>query len=83
MGRSSEDATKASLILWARAARRRRSAGLTCFFLPRVRVAECRALEVFDEALRFDGEAFGSACFFFLWLVLDAVDVVAFVFAAS
>jgi hypothetical protein len=46
-------------------------------------VAECRALEVFDEALRFDGEAFGSACFFFLWLVLDAVDVVAFVFAAS
>ena len=40
MGRSSLDATKASLILWARAARRRRSAGLTYFFLPRGAVAE-------------------------------------------
>jgi hypothetical protein len=40
MGRNSVEATKASLILWARAARRRFSAGLTYFFLPRGAVAE-------------------------------------------
>jgi hypothetical protein len=51
MGRSSVDATKASLILWARAARRRRSAGLTYFFLPRGAVAErCVVVEVFLTA---------------------------------
>ena len=48
MGRSSVEATKASLILWARAARRRRSAGLTYFFLPRGAVAEwCVVVDVF------------------------------------
>ena len=40
MGRNSLEATKASLILWARAARRRRSDGLTYFFLPRGVVAD-------------------------------------------
>jgi len=53
IGRSSVEATKASLILWARAARRRRSAGLTYFFLPRGAVAERRVLAdvffAFDE----------------------------------
>jgi hypothetical protein len=48
------------LILWARAARRRRSAGLTYFFLPRGAVAEwCVELDVFlaaDEAGFFGDE---------------------------
>ena len=48
IGRSSVEATKASLILWARAVRRRRSAGLTYFFLPRGAVAErCVVVDVF------------------------------------
>ena len=66
IGRSSEEATKASLILWARAARRRRSAGLTYFFLPRGAVADW-CVDVFlavDEAGFFVGVV--------EWLVLAA-----------
>jgi RNA polymerase sigma-70 factor, ECF subfamily len=55
------------LILCARAARRRRSAGLTYFFLPRAFVADLRALEDFAELAFFEAGAGPFA--FFLWLV--------------
>ena len=50
IGRSSAEATKASLILCARAVRRRRSAGLTYFLRPRGVVADLReAADVFFD----------------------------------
>jgi len=49
MGRSSDDATKASLIRWARAARFRRVAGLTYFLCPFGVVARFVADAVFFE----------------------------------
>ena len=59
IGRSSEDATNASLILCARTLRRRRSAGLTYFFRPRGAVADLLALD-FDEPDFFDVVALWS-----------------------
>jgi hypothetical protein len=79
MGRSSVDATKASLILWARAARCLLVAGLTCFLCPRGVVAffVAAAVDFFDDVVvffagDFDAAVLGVPCFFFAdvdWVV--------------
>ena len=70
------------MILCARAARRRRSAGLTYFFFPRGLVADLRALEDLDEVAFFELAA-GAVTFFFLWLGVDADALVDFAFETS
>jgi hypothetical protein len=69
------------LILRARAARRRRSAGLTYFFFPLDFVADRRALADFAELAFF--EAAGLVTFFFFWLVVDPDAFVDLAFGAS
>jgi hypothetical protein len=64
MGRNSVDATNASLIRWARAARCFLVAGLTCFLCPRGVVADFFAAAVdffFDDVAVFFDDDFASA----------------------
>ena len=78
------------MILCARAARRRRSAGLTYFFFPRGFVADLRALDDFDEVAFFFPEADRVTFFFwlaaeadFLWLAEEADALLDLVFSVS
>jgi hypothetical protein len=76
------------LILCARAARRRRSAGLTYFFFPLAFVADRLAfddlaLDAFDAFAFFEAAADPVTFFFFVWLAVDPDAFVDLAFGAS